>query len=262
MNNSQPYTTMLSVGLGLIDETRIFLELWQPGMKASGLYKHVLQSGSLPNISARRLSNLVRETFATRYLVNGDYPANVLKEMLPFLSYSEWCQLLFIFTCRVHAVLADYIIEEYWPRYAAGHTTIDNDDAREFILRAIEQDKTAHPWSPKTIQNVAGYVTGCCADFGLLESGQRRVRRIIPFRLESRVAAFLAYDLHFAGYNDNALIMHRDWLLFGMDDIEVRELLKSLALKRFVIIQSAADITRISWNYKDWGELIHAIAQG
>ncbi|MDD3878666.1 MAG: DUF1819 family protein [Syntrophomonas sp.] len=232
MNSLQPYTTMLSVGLGVIDETRIFLELWQPGMKASELYKHVLQRGSFPNVSARRLSNLVRETFATRYLVKGDYPANVLKEMFPFLSYSEWCQLLFIFTCRVHAVLADYIIEEYWPRYAAGHTTIDNDDAREFILRAIEQGKTARSWSPKTIQNVAGYVTGCCADFGLLEPGQRRMRRIIPFRLEPRIAAFLAYDLHFAGWNDNALIMHRDWLLFGMDDIEVRELLKSLFLKQ------------------------------
>lgn len=262
MSSSQPYTTMLSVGLGLIDETRILLELWQPGMKAGDLYRYALDSGSLPNISARRLSNLVRETFATRYLVDGDYPANVLKEMLPFLSYTELCQLLFIFTCRVQSVLADYIIEEYWPRYAGGHTNIDNDDAREFILRAIEQGKTARYWSPKTIQNVAGYVTGCCADYGLLEPGQRRVRRIIPFRLEPRVAAFLAYDLHFAGWNDNALIMHRDWLLFGMDDIEVRELLKSLALKGFVIIQSAADITRISWKYKDWEELIHAISQG
>lgn len=262
MNSLRHYNTRLGVGLGAIEETRILLEIWQPGMQLTELYQRALVSGSLPNVSARRLSNMVKELFAMRYLVNGDYPANVLKEMLPFLSYLEWCQLLFIFTCRLHAVLADYIVEEYWPRYAAGHTTIDNDDAREFILRAIEQGKTAHPWSTKTIQNVAGYVTGCCADFGLLEPGQRRVRRIIPFRLEPRVAAFLAYDLHFAGWNDNALIMHRDWLLFGMDNIEVRELLKSLSLKRFVIVQSAADITRISWNYKEWEELIHAISQG
>lgn len=262
MNRAKPYTTMLSVGLGLIDETRVLLDLWQPGMRNRELYDCALNCGSLPNISARRLNNIISELFVTRYLVKDDYPANVLKDMLPFLSYSELNQLFFIFTCRVHAVLADYIIEEYWPRYEAGQTNINNTEAREFILRAIEMGKTAHSWSPKAIQNVAGYVTGCCADFGLLEPGQRRIRKIMHFRIEPRVAIFLAYDLHFGGCNDNAVITHRDWQLFGMNELEVREFLKDMALKGFVIVQSAADLTRISWKYKDWEGVLDAISQG
>lgn len=89
MNSSQYYTTRLGVGLGAIEETRILLELWQPGMKVEELYRYALDNGSFPNITARRLNNLVKELFAMRYLVKGDYPANVLKNMLPFLSYSN-----------------------------------------------------------------------------------------------------------------------------------------------------------------------------
>jgi hypothetical protein len=262
MSSLKPYTTSLGVGLGAIDETRILLEIWQPGMKSVDLYNAALNSGSMPNISARRLNNIIKELFFARYLTDGNYPAGILKQMLPLLTYREFTQLLFIYTCRVHAVMNDFITEEYWPRYMGGLNSINNDDAREFVLRAIEQGRTVNKWSPKTIQNVAGYVTGCCADFGLLESGKRRRRRILPFRLEPRAALFLAYDLHFAGLGDNAVISHRDWALFGMETSDVIEVLKQLSLRGYFIVQSAGDLTRISWKYKDWEELIHVISQG
>ena len=81
MNNGKLYTTQLQAGLGVIDETRMILDLWQPGMKASALYQTALDSGCFPNVTARRLRNIVAECFAPRYLVNDGSPAALLKDL-------------------------------------------------------------------------------------------------------------------------------------------------------------------------------------
>ncbi|HYN89408.1 MAG TPA: BrxA family protein [Ardenticatenaceae bacterium] len=256
------YTSRLSVGLGLIDETRTLLELWHEAMDGHVLYQRALESGRFPNVSARRLRNVVVEGFGLRYLDHDRPPARILKGLQGSLSAREFEQLLFIYTCRVHTILADFVREVYWSAYSAGREGLSNAEARTFVDRAIQEGKTVARWSDGTIQNVAGFLTGSCADFGLLEKGQKTVRRILPFRIEPRVAAILTYDLHFAGLPDNRVIGHPDWALFGMEPADVVEELKRLALRGFFIVQHAAGVTRIGWQYKTAEELIDGIARG
>ncbi len=56
---SSLYTTQLQAGLGMIDETRSLLELWQAGTDVPALFQAALQSGQFPTMSARRLRNVV-----------------------------------------------------------------------------------------------------------------------------------------------------------------------------------------------------------
>ncbi|MCP4692165.1 MAG: DUF1819 family protein, partial [Desulfobacterales bacterium] len=133
--------------------------------------------------------------------------------------------------------------------------------ARAFVSRAVQRGKTTRPWSESTIRRVASYLTGCCADFGLLESGRKQVRRIRQFRLEPAVAAYLAHDLHFSGLGDNSAAAHPDWGLYGLEKEGVRDVLKRLALNGFFIIQAAGDAIRIGWRCKNWEDLIHAITE-
>lgn len=261
MNHDQKYTTKLGAGLGAIEETRLLLKLWEPGMDPNRLYRVALESGSFPNVSARRLRNFVLECFKPRYLAKGDYPAFVLKKLLPYLTSNEWNQLLFLFTSRANLILADFVREVYWERYSSGYDVISNDVAQDFVVRANQQGKTVKPWSENMIERVAGYLTRCCADFGMLEPGIRRVRKILTYRMEPKVAVFLAYDLHFSGVGDNAILSHPDWGLFGMEREDVRNELKRLALKGHFIFQSAGNVTRISWSYSNWEELADGIAQ-
>ncbi|MCL6557621.1 MAG: DUF1819 family protein [Firmicutes bacterium] len=256
------YTTRLGAGLGVIEETRTLLKIWKPGMTAAQLFQYALDSGNFPNMSARRLRNLIAECFAPRYLVVNDYPAVILKKLVPFLTLTEFTQLLFLFTCRANLILADFVREIYWHRYLSGHQVISNEDARDFVIKAIQQGKTVKPWSANMVERVAGYLTRCCADFGMLEPGIKKVRKIIPYRIEPKVASFLAYDLHFSGVGDNATIAHVDWKLFGMEREDVLNELKRLSLKRFFIVQTAGNAIRIGWSYKSWEELTDAIAQG
>lgn len=261
-SKNKQYTTRLQAGLGLIEETKILLDLWQPGINGMELYRQALNVGSFPGMSARRLQNVVTECFAPRFLTDKDYPANVLKQLSPVLTASEFRQLLFIFTARANKILLDFILLLYCQKYTSGYDNITHNDARDFVDQAIQQGLTVRPWSESTVKKVASYLSGCCADFGLLEQGRKSNRKILPFRIEPRVIAFLAYDLHFQNIGDNGLIAHEEWQLFGLQKEDVRDELKRLSKKGFFIIQTAGDVIHIGWQYKTWEELLNGIVTG
>lgn len=256
------YTTQLGAGQGIVEETRILLDLWQVGMSVNSLNQLALQSGQFQKLTARRVRNLVVEGFSPRYLDGDCPPAVYLKRLKDVLSSREFTQLLYLYTCRAHSILYDFVQQVYWNAYSSGRDSLSNEEARRFVIRANQDGKTASPWSDNMIERVAGYLTGTLADLGLLEDGRKSVRKILSYRLESRVAVILAYDLHFSGHGDNSVLSHPDWALFGMDRADVLNELKRLAFKGWWIIQSAGDVTRIGWQYSSMEELINAFTQG
>lgn len=257
--NKDTYTTKLGSGQGIIEETFMLLNLWSPGMGGFELYKIALESGMFPNVSARRLKNLVLEGFAPRFLGKDAKPAIYIKALQNVFSNKELIQILYLYTCRTHKILFDFVQLTYWNAYSSGQNSLSIDDARDFVVRANQDGKTSRPWGASMIQRVPIYLVGTCSDFGLLENKKRSARKILPFRIESRVVIFLAYDLHFSGQGDNSVLSHPDWGLFGMDRSDVLNELKQLALKGWFIIQSAGDVTRIGWQYQSMEDLIDAL---
>jgi hypothetical protein len=255
------YTTQLQAGLGMMTETIALLELWCPGMDIPTLFDTALSSGRFPNVSARRLKNIVAECFSPRYLVGEAAPARLIQTLSKSTPAHELQQLMFLFTCRANVILGDFVREVYWGAYAAGHNELSNDAARDFVVQAISTGKTSKQWAKSTVSRVAAYLTGCCADFGLVEHSAGRSRRILPCHIESRVSAALAYDLHLSGVGDNALTAHEDWTLFGLDRPEVIAELRRLSLKGLLMVQSAADAIRISWPLKTIEEVAIALAK-
>ena len=260
---SEPrYTTQLQAGLGMIDETEALLDLWQPDMSIQQLYQGVLEACQFPNVSARRLRNIVAECFAPRYLTHDGEPARQLKALRQILSAGELHQLFFIYTCRANAILGDFVREVYWPAYGSGRPVLAKDDAKDFVIQSVQSGLTTTNWSETTVNRVAGYLTGACADFGLLETAKKPTRKVIRFKLESRVAAWLAYDLRFKGLGDNNVVSHRDWGLFGLERWDVVEELKRLALTQLFIVQTAGEVVRISWECKTPEEVADGLSQG
>jgi Putative inner membrane protein (DUF1819) len=262
VTNSKPYTTQLGAGLGLVNETKTLLDLWASGMSANQLHQVALESGRFPNVTARRLRNIVVECFAPRYLGKGGVPAVHLKRLATAISTADLTQLLLVFTSRANPILGDFVRQVYWARYAGGYTHVTNDDARTFVERGIDDGKTVKRWSETTVRRVSAYLTGCCADYGMLERGLRSSRRILPFRISTPVAAYLAYELHLAGIGDNALLAHEDWQLIGLAREDVLEEIKRISLKGLLIVQAAGDVIRISWKQPDMEALCDVLAQG
>lgn len=245
----------------MLEETRAYLSLWQSGMNGEELYRAALSSGRFPNISARRLHDSITVGFAPRFL-RGDGRAAWLLSTLPAsLSRREFDQLLYLYTCRAHPILADFVVEVYWDAYRAGKESVSNDQAREFVDSAIQDGKTTTAWSDYMARRTASNLTGCCADFGLLEDGQRRERKILPYRLEPNTALILAYDLHFSALSDRQVVQHTDWLLFGLEAADVLDECKRIALRGHWIVQAGGGVVQIGWSYDTWEELAHAISQ-
>lgn len=261
MSDNKPYTTQLQAGLGLVSETKTLLEIWSPGMSANQLFQVALESGRFPTVTARRLRNIVVECFAPRYLSANANVAKNLRLLATAISSADLTQLMLIFTSRANPILGDFVRQVYWPRYAGGYTQLTNEDARHFVERGMDDGKTVKRWEETTVRRVSAYLTGCCADYGMLERGSRSTRRILPFRISQTVAAYLAYELHFAGVGDNALLNHEDWHLFGMAREDVLEEIKRLSLKGHLIVQAAGDVIRISWKQQNMEALCDVLTQ-
>lgn len=79
-----------------------------------------MESGRFPNVTARRLRNIVVECFAPRYLVAGGSPAAHLKRLATAISTADVTQLLLVFTGRANPILGNFVRQVYWARYAGG----------------------------------------------------------------------------------------------------------------------------------------------
>ncbi|MEY3740376.1 MAG: hypothetical protein RLZZ192_1052 [Pseudomonadota bacterium] len=260
MSQQRYYTTQLQAGLGLLEETRQLLQVYQPGMSASQLYEAALASGRFPLVTARRLRNIVVECFAPRYM-RDPHVAACLKSLVDRFTIAELNQLFFIYTARANLVLADFVREVYWARYSAGRNDLQLEDARTFVVNSVREGRTQKPWSETTIKRISSYLMGCCADYALLTTTGRNQRSIAAYRILPKVAAYLAYDLKFSGLGDNQIVSSSDWDLFGLERADVRDQLKRLSLQGLIIFQAASDVVHIGWTYKSMEELIDVIAQ-
>ena len=254
------YTTKFQAGLGVVSETRLLLEAYESGMTVNDLNQAVLDSGLFSTISARRLRNLIRECFAPRYLVKNGAPARHLKIFTKQIDNRAFLQLLHLFTARSQPMYRDFLTSVYWQACSDGRLSIGNDDASRFLLRALDDGQMVKRWNESTIRRVSSYLTGCCADYGLLEPGARRIRRILPYGIMPPVIVYLAYDLHFQGIGDNSMLSHEDWGLYGLDRDGTLDELKRISRDGHFIIQSAGDAVRIAWKYANIEETCRAIA--
>jgi hypothetical protein len=257
--NDRYYTTQLQAGLGLREETKSLFEIWQPGMNTQALYDASLDSGMFPNVTARRLRNIVAECFFPRYLRDEDV-ANHVKVLLPLLLPQEMSQIFYLYTARSNYILAEFVKNVYWQKYASGYPSIEVMDSRSFVESGLQEGKMKKTWSESTIKRVSSYILGCLVDYGFLEVENRTERKLTPPRLTSKVTVYLAYELHLSGLGDNSVVNHKDWQLFGLTKMDVIEELKGLALQRHLIIQVAGDVVQISWAYKNMEEVINVIS--
>lgn len=254
------YTTQLQAGLGLIEETKSLLAIYNSEMTVGQLHESALTSGLFPKVSARRLRNIVAECFSPRYLKTDS--AKHLKRLNLTLPASTFNQLLFVFTAQANQILFDFVRDVYWSRYSSGRDTLSTDDAKDFVINAVREGKTRKTWSETTIHRVSSYLVGCCADYGLLSSGRSSVKQIQTIRLQEQTLLFFSYWMHFAGIGDNSIINNEVWQLFGLDPNDVREELKRISKRDWLIVQSAGDVTRISWIFSSMMEVVDVIIEG
>ena len=253
------YNVHLAKGQGMISETILLLKLWQPGVSTPELRKRVVAEGLLPKATAYRASDIVTRVFAPRYLLKSDVPAKWLKLLVAGgWEADKLSQLLLIYTVRANAILRDFIQEVYWPHYRAGSQLIHRQEGANFLKSASAAGKFRTQWSDAMQAKVVRYLFACLADFRLLRNLPKNQREVLPFTLFPTTTAYLACELHFSGVGDAGILEHPDWAIFGLDGYAVLQELRKLS--EHLIVQSAGDLVRITWKYKNMEEFIDVIA--
>lgn len=256
------YTTQLGAGLGMIKETLDLLRIWEPGENAAKLAEKAVSTGLFSRATARRTRNIVAEMFAPRFLIENGVPA----QRLQFLTQHGFpneavSQLLFLYTARAQAIFRGFLIEVYWPKYSAGASGISLDEAERFVFRALDSGHMEKRWADSVVKKNSSYLLGCCADFELLSKSRTQDRAIQRFSMHPNVAAYLAYDLHFSGLSDSAVIQSPDWMLFGYEFTDVLGLMKDLMSKGHLLVQSSGELVQISWKYRSMEESLNALIE-
>lgn len=255
------YTTQFQAGLGMVEECRSFLELWEPEDTVKTLEVKILDEGILPDVTARRVRNLVAEMWAPRFLPNEALPARDLKIILGSLNRDSLSQLCMLFTARAQLIFHEFMSQLYWPRYESGRTIISRDEIKEFIIEAMDEGKMQKRWSDSTLHRVTGYLAGTAIDFGFMSRLPNSNYELDPPIIPPNVALYLAYNLHFSGLSDGDALAHEDWQLWGMNSHDVLRQLQYLGREGHFIVQGSVELVRLSWTYKTREELLNAITR-
>ena len=256
------YSTAISKGAGLIEETRRLLEQWRPDEPFDDFTRRVQTEGMLGNSTAYRTRDIVRRVFAPRFLRPSDKPARILQWVLASnLPGGVFTELLFVFAARRDPLVYDFTTREYWPAVRRGRPVMDTDPMLSFLSEAHSDGRLDNQWSEKVSVRIARCVLGLLRDVGLLREVVRGRREIVNYRMSDEGAAILARELNEAGVTDSSLCNHPDWGLFGMTPSEAAERLDGIGEHRGVIVQRAGSVVHFTWIVKSIEDLIDVLAR-
>jgi len=256
------YTTAISKGAGMVNETRKLLEYWDPSESLDSFVRRVQDEDILGHATAYRTRDTVLRVFAPRFLRPTDKPARVLKHiLLSNLPPNTFTEMLFIYACRVDPLIYDFTRREFWPAVRRGRTLLNTDTAVAFLSEAAYDGRLSPPWSDSVQVRIGRCILGILRDVGFLRERQRGRKEIVDYRMTDEGLALLARDLHESGITDAAICEHPDWGLFGLNRAEVLERLDALGEDRGLIVQRAGSVVKLTWLIDSMEGLIDALAR-
>lgn len=256
------YTTAISKGAGMVNETRKLLESWDPSESLESFVKRVQEEDLLGHATAYRTRDAVLRVFAPRFLRPTDKPARILKQIVKSgLPPNTFTEMLFVYSCRNDPLIYDFTIREFWVAVRRGKTVLNTDTAVAFLSEATYDGHLNPPWSDNVQVRIARCVLGILRDVGFLRERQRGRKEIVDYRMTDEGLAILARDLHESGITDAAICEHPDWGLFGLNRAGVLERLDALGEDRGLIVQRAGSVIRFTWLVESMEELIDVLAR-
>lgn len=250
------YNSDLLKGTGLIQETLLLLDIYKPGIQKNKFIEEVIESNVLVKNHNNRIKDIIEHVFFRRYVNYNEDAVVALKYLREkHIGLEILNQLLLVYTCRKNLILFDFITEVYQKLISQGVSVLPQNAAKEFIEESIKNGNIEKAWADSTKRKVAEHINACLIDFKLTD----RQKNLLPLFLSDTVTNYLAHELHFKGYSDEAIITAEEWRLFGYDRYDTIRHLERLAIQGHFIFQFSGELVKITWHYNNMKELIDAI---
>ncbi len=251
------YSTNLTKNRALIVETIKIFQEYNEGMSFVELEQQVISTGLLSPLSTNRITSILRLGLKPRYFQDVNITNRIKK--LTAVTYQDFIQLLYLYTARTDALLYDFAIQVYKQRIEEGRTQISKEEVTRFLREAVQNGFIKKEWNIDMQEYVIQGLFQTLVDFGFLKKTIGEIRLFVPFSPSDRILLYLAYELHFSGLSDLSVVNHSDWGLFLLSKDRVLMSFKKMDFQNHLILQQAADVLQITWNYKSMDEVINAI---
>lgn len=257
---STKYTAGFQKIAGIIPETIALLRAWSPGMSAEDLCEKALSGNLLGKATSSRVRDVVGRGFAKRFLKPDEKAASRLKTIMESgADLPRLRQLLFLYTARSSALLADFLTEVYWRVVRAGYSQLDNTEVQRFIINAFGSGKLPGTWTDAVVQRVARGMTRTLSDFGLLAPKRSSTHEILAFAISDFTARYLCFEAHSRGVGDSGILRLPDWAWFGLEPAQVPPLISRLAASaNDFVFQFSGEIARFSWTRSSMEDFLNA----
>lgn len=241
------YDTNLLKATGLVQETLVLLDAYQPTMPKEEFSKLVTANDLLGKASQSRVNDILNRSFYRRYVLAGKDVMAALKHLQSnHVGFEVLNQLFLVYTCRANSILSDFIQQVYWPKVAVGETTILTADPIAFIYQAMDTGHIETAWNATTIERVGRHISTCLNDFRLIEKN-KAIRHFSP---ADATINFLLHEGHFRGLSDMQLLQLPDWAVLGLSTHDLIRRINQLAQRGHFIAQYSGELLTISWFYQ------------
>lgn len=253
MRTTDKYTTELSQGTGMINETLVLLPFYKVGMSKNQMLELILNEGALPSFTTIRTEHILDKVFFNRFVKkNSSVPIWLSLIRSKGLLLTDFSQILMVYCARVHRIFYDFIIDVLNPLKKVNNQKIRRDLADIYIKRIV--DNGLAQWSDKMQTKNATYIRNTLVAFDLINSKLD----IQPYRVSDFTILYLMHELHFSGLSDEAIVNDSDWQLLGLYKEDVIKRIMDLNIKGGYIAQRCGDFITISWKHKTMEEFINA----
>ena len=247
------YTTQLTHGTGMINETLSLLSVYQKGMDKDALIQYVKDNDCLACKTENRLVHIIYDGFYQRFMkVNPDVPLWLKQIRKRGLSLKHFTQLLMVYCARENAIFFDAVTHVLNPCKNESLRILSRENVLKYINQIVSEGKAK--WSESVQTKNSSYVRSCFINYEMIN----RRGEILPYEVNDFTILYFMYEQHFAGVSDMSIWDMEEWSLFNLSRRQVLERIMNLSLKGAYMAQTSGELLTISWNYKSMEEFIDA----
>ena len=253
------YTSDLQKTAAVIPETLEILRYWEPGIDTTELSRRVVEAGSLGRVSSVRVNDIVRRSFAQRFLSPSDRPAHLAKLALAAGDgLEELREILLVTMIRTYLVIYDFLVERYWPTLYLGRSSITGSEIVSFLKDKSGTERNPSGWSLSVTQRVARNLGKTLADLGLFENRRSPIRRFRHFEASDFIVTFILLDAHEQGAGDTALLRLPEWRALGLGPDSIVDRCRRVAgVNAPFVFQYSGELAQFSFKYRTVEEYLH-----
>lgn len=252
-------TSTLTKGAPSFEELRTLFLNWNRDEQPLDFAKRLREDGILVKRTAQRADDLVLSIFRPWFLSPDKKAAERIQKILgKNVDWQNLNELFLLYKSRAEAVLYDFLILKFWMQFQDGALYLRKSDVDDFLHDAVQKNMIEKQWSENTKTRLIQGMFVALKDAGFLKEEKQNLYAFVNYRVSSFMFAYLAYDLHFTGLTDLAVIDHPDWQLFGLKRPQILQVLSDIGSKCGLLVQQAGSVVRITWNYASMDEVIDA----